>query len=470
MVADNYAALLARQRAEVTDGLFSAVRRLRWSADRLAAERERRLLELLSWSVERSTFHAERLGDIDANRFTEADLPSLPIMTKADLMDNFDEAITDPALTLDLVNTHVDKLDDDDYLLNQYRVIATSGSTGARGLFVYGWEDWTTFVLIATRWGQGADSLPFNASVGTLFASNTRHVSGALHAFFRDLTGNGATPVTHLPVTLPLPQIVAGLNAAQPVVLQGYPSAMHLLAIEAKAGRLKISPRRVSTCGEQCTGEARAAVADAWGVEIYDIWGCSEGVYAFPCNAGNAMHLPDDLAPRPPRVTGGQSWPPRRQNRTPAGRAVPGTATANMAAFNPSFATAYEAPTCLLAHRSTSRMSARQRTSSRQAAQADATASGSATAPLNAASRSSSRWNRDGTSWPSRTRRSGRFRERRASPSRVTSGAAAIDEKDARVRVADATAGPHATAPPRGGFGGADIWGHDHSVAPRTGV
>ena len=161
---------------------------------------------------------------------------------------------------------------------------------------------------------------------------------------------------------------------------------------------------------------------------------------------------------------------PRRQNRTPAGRAVLGTATANMAAFNPSFATAYEAPACLLAHRSTSRMSARQRTSSRQAAQADATASGSATAPLNAASRSSSRWNRDGTSWPSRTRRSGRFRERRASPSRVTSGAAAIDEKDAWVRVADATAGPHATAPPRGGFGGADIWGHDHSVAPRTGV
>jgi len=296
MVADNYAELLARQRAEVTDGLFSAVRRLRWSADRLAAERERRLRELLSWSVERSTFHAARLGDIDANRFTEADLPSLPIMTKTDLMDNFDEAITDPALTLDLVNTHVDKLDDDDYLLNQYRVIATSGSTGARGLFVYGWEDWTTFVLIATRWGQGGDSLPFNASVGTLFASNTKHVSGALHAFFRDLTGNGATPVTHLPVTLPLPEIVAGLNTAQPVVLQGYPSAMHLLALEAKAGRLKISPSRVSTCGEQCTDEARAAVADAWGVEIYDVWGCSEGVYAFPCSAGNAMHLPDDLA------------------------------------------------------------------------------------------------------------------------------------------------------------------------------
>jgi phenylacetate-coenzyme A ligase PaaK-like adenylate-forming protein len=38
------------------------------------------------------------------------------------------------------------------------------------------------------------------------------------------------------------------------------------------------------------------AVTDAWGIEIYDYWGCSEGVYAFPCEAVAAMHLPDDLA------------------------------------------------------------------------------------------------------------------------------------------------------------------------------
>jgi phenylacetate-coenzyme A ligase PaaK-like adenylate-forming protein len=69
-----------------------------------------------------------------------------------------------------------------------------------------------------------------------------------------------------------------------------------LLAREAEAGRLKISPKRVSTCGEQCSDQARTAVADAWGIEIYDYWGCSEGVYAFPCEAGAAMHLPDDLA------------------------------------------------------------------------------------------------------------------------------------------------------------------------------
>ena len=190
----------------------------------------------------------------------------------------------------------MEDLDQGAYLLNQYRVIATSGSTGVRGLFVYGWDDWITFVLIATRWqSPGADSLAPNLSVGTLFAADTRHVSGALHAFLADHSGDGTLSVTHLPVTLPVAEIVAGLNAAQPTVLRGYPSAMRLLADEARAGRLKINPKQVITCGEQCTGETRAAVAQAWGIEIYDCWGCSEGVYAFPCEAGDAMHLPDDL-------------------------------------------------------------------------------------------------------------------------------------------------------------------------------
>ena len=45
MAAENYAELVARQRADVTNGLAPAVRRLRWPAERLAAKRERRLQE-----------------------------------------------------------------------------------------------------------------------------------------------------------------------------------------------------------------------------------------------------------------------------------------------------------------------------------------------------------------------------------------------------------------------------------------
>ena len=148
-MTERYAALLARHRADVGDAMFAAVRALRWSADRLAAERERRLRALLAWATERSPFHAERLAGIPVNEFTERDLPSLPIMTKADLMHDFDRVVTDPALTLDLVKAHTGRRDADDYLLDTYRTFSTSGTTGGQVLFVYGWDDWTTFVTLA---------------------------------------------------------------------------------------------------------------------------------------------------------------------------------------------------------------------------------------------------------------------------------------------------------------------------------
>jgi phenylacetate-coenzyme A ligase PaaK-like adenylate-forming protein len=258
--------------------MLPAVRRLRWPAERLAAERERRLRELLSWSAEHSSFWRERLSGIDIAGFTEADLPTLPVLTKAELMDNFDEVLTRPSLNLDRLGRHIDTLKRDSYIDDEYRVIATSGTGGTRVVFAYDSAEWVTFVLLATRW-IGRDGQPdrYGGPTGTLFAANSTHVSGALHAFFTGADGNS---VAHLPATLPLPAIVAGLNAAQPTVLQGYPSAVELLALEAMAGRLAISPISVRTCGEQCTAEARAAAREAWGVEIYDYWGSSEGVLA----------------------------------------------------------------------------------------------------------------------------------------------------------------------------------------------
>ncbi|HUC15648.1 MAG TPA: hypothetical protein VMS00_14455, partial [Acidimicrobiales bacterium] len=56
VVGERYEDLLARQRGDYTSALLGGFRRLRWSADRLAAERQKRLRELLSWSVERSAF------------------------------------------------------------------------------------------------------------------------------------------------------------------------------------------------------------------------------------------------------------------------------------------------------------------------------------------------------------------------------------------------------------------------------
>jgi phenylacetate-CoA ligase len=290
-----YQELIAQQREDQSNQFLLSVRRLTWSADRLAAERLRLLRELLQWSFDHSDFWRERLNGYDLSAFTEADLPSLPILTKKEMMANFDRIVTNPNLTLERVNDHVNHLSDDAYLDDQYRAVVTSGSGGVRGIFLYGWSEWITFALIATRWRTRSGEDPY-ASVGTFFAYNAKHVSGALHAFSQDFAGDGPLAVTHLPATLPIPEIVVGLNAARPTVLTGYPSVIHLLALEALSGRLVIEPNWVSTSGEQLTEEIKQAVRSAWGVEIYDTWGCTEGVFACSCSPGKPMHMPDDLA------------------------------------------------------------------------------------------------------------------------------------------------------------------------------
>src|ERR1700751_4563364 len=123
----HYEQLLRRQRAKLQDEYMKGVRRLRWDAARLAAERERRLRELLVHAAEHSPFWRERLAGHDLANFTEDDLPSLPVLTKSEMMANFDRILTVPGLTLDRVRHHVDQLSGDGYLDDEYRAIVTSG-------------------------------------------------------------------------------------------------------------------------------------------------------------------------------------------------------------------------------------------------------------------------------------------------------------------------------------------------------
>ena len=64
----------------------------------------------------------------------------------------------------------------------------------------------------------------------------------------------------------PIDELVADLNAFQPVVLGGYPSALEALAREQQAGRLHIHPVLINAAGETLT--AAETSADRRGVRL----------------------------------------------------------------------------------------------------------------------------------------------------------------------------------------------------------
>ena len=286
--------LVRRQRAELQNAYLRGARRLTWDADRLAAERQRLLRDLLLWAADRSPFWRARLAGRELSTFTEADLPSLPVLTRAEMMQEFDRLVTVPGLTLAGVTEHLEQLDADRYLDGEYRAIKTSGATGTEALHVYGWEAFVTFVMQGSRWTGQRGEAP-DAVLAQVFSCSPKHESGIFHLF--STFESGGPPSHCFSGTTPLPDLVAGLNAAEPKVeaLQGWPSVIRQLALEALAGRLMLVPTWVSVAGEVCTPPVREAVRAAWGIELSEFWGCSEGTYAFPCGVGEGMHIADDL-------------------------------------------------------------------------------------------------------------------------------------------------------------------------------
>ena len=291
---DRYEQLVRRQRAELQDAYLKGVRRLRWNAAQLAAEREQRLRELLRWAADHSPFWQSRLAGHDLATFSESELPSLPILTRTEMMAEFDRLVTVPGLTLASVREHVEHLDTDRYLDDEYRAIVTSGYTGTEAIQVYGWDAFVTFVMQGSRWTGRRGEDP-DAVLAQAFACSARHESGAFHAF--STFESGGPPAHCLAGTLPLREMVERLNQARPKVeaLQGWPSVLRQLALEALEGRLTITPTWVAVAGEMCTPTVRETIRAAWGIEPSEFWGCSEGTYAFPCGVGEGFHIADDL-------------------------------------------------------------------------------------------------------------------------------------------------------------------------------
>jgi phenylacetate-coenzyme A ligase PaaK-like adenylate-forming protein len=98
-----------------------------------------------------------------------------------------------------------------------------------------------------------------------------------------------------LPVTTPVPRMVAALNAFGPDCLHAYPSMAVLLADEKRAGRLRAAPAVITTSSELCSPEMADAIEDAFGVRPLDLYASTEGLWGAACGEGGGHHLFEDL-------------------------------------------------------------------------------------------------------------------------------------------------------------------------------
>ena len=121
----------------------------RWSRAQLEEFQRTQLRQLVAHAVARSPLQRERLGGL-----ADAELRQLPAMDKTLLMERWDDAVTDPALRLVDVEAHLAALERDDYLPGGYRAMASGGTTGQRGVFVFSREEWSTCLAGFLRWSD----------------------------------------------------------------------------------------------------------------------------------------------------------------------------------------------------------------------------------------------------------------------------------------------------------------------------
>src|SRR5215207_774218 len=106
-------------------------RRDRWTRRQLEEHQAHALRLLREYAYARSPFYQRVHAGL-----TDRPLHELPVLSKALLMEHFDELVTDRSLRLHDVEAHLATLQDDARLGGRYRVNATSGSTGRRGVFL----------------------------------------------------------------------------------------------------------------------------------------------------------------------------------------------------------------------------------------------------------------------------------------------------------------------------------------------
>lgn len=95
-------------------------------------------------------------------------------------------------------------------------------------------------------------------------------------------------------VQQPLASLVAELQAFDPVMLTGYPSALDLLAEEQSAGRLHLKPVTIELGGESLSQEVHTRISATFGCPVRSLYAASEcQAMAFSCDHG-WLHVNSD--------------------------------------------------------------------------------------------------------------------------------------------------------------------------------
>ena len=267
--------------------------------DAVLVRQRKRLVRLLKAAMQGSRLYGERLRGISA---ADVHLSALPVVGKDELMQRFDDWVTDPELNLAGLRAFTaDPKRIAEAYLGKYVVWESSGSGGQPGVFVQDARAMATYDALEAlrrctpqplqRW---LDPLYLAERIAFVGATGGHFASFVSVQRLRQLNPWVAPTMRSFSILQATSALIAELNEFAPSVIATYPTVAALLAEEALCGSLHIAPREVLTGGETLTPGVRQRVEQALGTTVRNSYGASEFLsIAWECAQGH-LHVNAD--------------------------------------------------------------------------------------------------------------------------------------------------------------------------------
>ncbi len=273
----------------------------RMSPEHIERLQARRLKRLVAHAVAYSPFWRDKYEAVDIDRLHLADLPPVG---KTELMENFDETLTDPAVRRADLERFIDDEDNRTrYFQGKYVISHTSGSQGQPFLLVQ--DRFVYDLLFALQMSRGNAAAPpsIPEAIRCMRTPVRLATVGSAPGFYPSSVAFAHIPeVMRTWITLERfaatdPDLVDRLNQYQPHVLIAYASVLDILAVRYPHLKLEPSLREIVNNSETLTAQARQRLTEKFGVPILDNYASGECIFLTNgCRYGPGCHVNADCA------------------------------------------------------------------------------------------------------------------------------------------------------------------------------
>lgn len=246
-----------------------------WSREKIEAVQKKRLASLVRTAKEKSPFYR----DLYAGIRDDFALNDLPPVSKPELMEHFDDVLTDRNITMARIDDFTQDLDNIGRMIDgKYLIFKTSGSTGNPAVVLYDKQniDVSSAVAAFRTFARKEDLRKFmkhGKKTAGVFADYGFYLACGMSRYLQLKMPRQKTKIT-VDVNAPEADIIKQLNDFQPAMLSGYPSNLALLA---DFKELRIRPDVVITGGELLTDDIREKLERKFGCYVQTHYSCTEG-------------------------------------------------------------------------------------------------------------------------------------------------------------------------------------------------